>query len=317
MLALIRRKWPRLAVVPIALLLLLAVTEPGVFADSESERVTHIGEYTIQNWQVEQGLPQISITAITQTPDGYLWLGTFNGLVRFDGVRFTVFHEGNTPALGNSAITGLQTDEQGALWIVTLAGGLVRMAAGLFTVAQKENAQLLLTGAETPDDSSHRLLLLDRDGRWRQIENNRLLPLDSPARLGPNDAPRFLFENSGRSWVAQPGHLNQSHKTTFPVLTDEGTNRIALTIHSAAASQAGGYWVATSNGLYRLRQGKLSARVAPLPSTVPEQLTMTDDGQGSLWAVCGLANGARGSSGWTRMVRGSNSVPGVGWRIIM
>ena len=60
-----------------------------------SERVAHVGDYTIQNWQIEEGLPQISVTSIAQTPDGYLWIGTFNGLARFDGARFTVFHEGN------------------------------------------------------------------------------------------------------------------------------------------------------------------------------------------------------------------------------
>src|SRR5512137_2380204 len=65
-----------------------------------NEPLAHVGDYTIQNWQLEQGLPQISVTSIAQTPDGYLWVGTFNGLVRFDGVRFTVFHEGNTPTLG-------------------------------------------------------------------------------------------------------------------------------------------------------------------------------------------------------------------------
>src|ERR1043165_1749483 len=79
-----------------------------------SERSTNAGDYTIENWQIEQGLPHISITSIAQTPDGYLWLGTFNGLTRFDGVHFTVFDEGNTPVLGNSGITHLQVDELGA-----------------------------------------------------------------------------------------------------------------------------------------------------------------------------------------------------------
>ena len=43
-------------------------------------------------------------TTLARTPDGYLWLGTAEGLVRFDGVRFTVFDVGNTPALGNSRV---------------------------------------------------------------------------------------------------------------------------------------------------------------------------------------------------------------------
>ena len=69
----------------------------STLASWAGELSTNTDDYSIENWQLEQGLPQISVTSIAQTPDGYLWLGTFNGLVRFDGVRFTVFDEGNTP----------------------------------------------------------------------------------------------------------------------------------------------------------------------------------------------------------------------------
>ena len=47
--------------------------------------------YLIDTWETEDGLPENSATAMVQTPDGYLWFGTFNGLVRFDGMKFTVF----------------------------------------------------------------------------------------------------------------------------------------------------------------------------------------------------------------------------------
>ena len=286
MLSLVQRKRPARAATHLVLLWwLLVATGPGAWDGWASELLANTSDYTIENWQLEQGLPQISITSIAQTLDGYLWLGTFNGLARFDGVRFTIFDEGNTPALGNSAVTHLQVDAQGALWIVTLAGRLVRMAGGQFTVALQENARLLLDGAGFPDDSSHRLFLLDRQGGWRQIENDQLAPLDRPERNAVNEAPGFLFENSCLAWVARRGDISQSQKTTFPVSTGEGgdSNRIALTIYAAGASRAGGYWVATSNDVYRLRQGQLSTRVAHLTSVGRDQLCMKEDGQGCLW----------------------------------
>src|SRR5688572_19685637 len=58
-----------------------------------------IAQYSIDTWTTADGLPQNSVTAMAQTTDGYLWLGTFNGLVRFDGTRFTVFDRDNVPAL--------------------------------------------------------------------------------------------------------------------------------------------------------------------------------------------------------------------------
>ena len=65
---------------------------------------------------------------MTQTPDGYLWLATEEGLVRFDGVRFTVFDKENTPPLQADNILALLVDRSGNLWIGTNGGGLTRSA---------------------------------------------------------------------------------------------------------------------------------------------------------------------------------------------
>jgi len=64
-------------------------------------------DYFVRTWQAEQGLPQNKVTAVVQTRDGYLWAGTYSGLVRFDGMRFTVFDGNNTPELRNSRVTSL------------------------------------------------------------------------------------------------------------------------------------------------------------------------------------------------------------------
>src|SRR5436190_12994766 len=53
-------------------------------------------QYRFDNWTTDNGLPQNSVNAITQTRDGYLWFTTSDGLVRFDGVRFTIFDQSNT-----------------------------------------------------------------------------------------------------------------------------------------------------------------------------------------------------------------------------
>lgn len=78
--------------------------------------------FTLRVWQVRDGLPQNQVTAITQTPDGYLWFGTLNGLARFDGIAFRVFDHTNTEGMESSRVEGLRLDEQGRLW-VDLEGG--------------------------------------------------------------------------------------------------------------------------------------------------------------------------------------------------
>lgn len=90
-------------------------------------------QYIRDIWGVDAGLPHNSVDAIVQTPDGYLWLGTEEGLARFDGVRFKVFDKGNTPALQSNHVSSLLVDSQKDLWIGTQGGGLVKLHEGVFS----------------------------------------------------------------------------------------------------------------------------------------------------------------------------------------
>ena len=81
-----------------------------------------ITQYAHQVWKTDAGLPQNSVQSILQTRDGYLWLGTERGLVRFDGVQFTVFDKGNTPGLQNSNVQVLFQDREGDFWVGTWGG---------------------------------------------------------------------------------------------------------------------------------------------------------------------------------------------------
>src|SRR5687768_14296203 len=79
------------------------------------------------------GLPQATVNAIAQTPDGYLWLGTDGGLGRFDGSRFVAFTADDTPALRLDRVGALLVDGAGALWVGTYGGaGLARLRGGAF-----------------------------------------------------------------------------------------------------------------------------------------------------------------------------------------
>ena len=89
--------------------------------------------FIIDVWETDDGLPQNSVISMIQTRDGYLWLGTLNGLVRFDGVRFTVFDESNTPGLTSSQIVSLFEDSRSNLWVGTESGGAFLIKDGRVT----------------------------------------------------------------------------------------------------------------------------------------------------------------------------------------
>src|SRR5688572_8744350 len=89
-----------------------------------------VSQYVHQVWRTEHGLPTNTVIAIAQTPDGYLWLGTDQGLVRFDGVKFKTYDRRNTPALVNDTVQAILVDRKGALWMGT-ERGLARFAGGV------------------------------------------------------------------------------------------------------------------------------------------------------------------------------------------
>src|SRR5688572_23069275 len=100
-------RWRRLPTI-VALMVVASVRASAEMAD-----------FLIDVWTSENGLPNSSVTAIAQTPDGYLWVGTYNGLARFDGVRFVRFDPDNTPALQRARVRRLHVDSAGTLWINT------------------------------------------------------------------------------------------------------------------------------------------------------------------------------------------------------
>ncbi|MGB9177665.1 MAG: two-component regulator propeller domain-containing protein, partial [Pyrinomonadaceae bacterium] len=91
-----------------------------------------LSEFSRDLWLTENGLPQNTVHAITQTKDGYVWIATEEGLARYDGISFTVFDKQNTAQFKSNDVRALMEDRQGALWIST-ANGLIRLLDGKFS----------------------------------------------------------------------------------------------------------------------------------------------------------------------------------------
>ena len=94
-------------------------------------------------WREPEGFGQSRVRAIVQTRDGYIWLGTDGGLVRFNGESFTVFNV-QSGSLKDNEVWALQEDANGGLWIGTYSGGLTRLENGRF--------QTFTTADGLPDD---------------------------------------------------------------------------------------------------------------------------------------------------------------------
>ncbi|HEX6494800.1 MAG TPA: two-component regulator propeller domain-containing protein [Acidobacteriaceae bacterium] len=118
--------------VPAALVALMAIalSTPRLWALDPAPPLRQYGQ---QLWQTDNGLPQNTVHSIRQTQDGYLWLATDGGLVRFDGIDFTLFDRRSTPQLRSNLIGALTETADGTLWAAT-ADGLVRRSRGSLQV---------------------------------------------------------------------------------------------------------------------------------------------------------------------------------------
>ena len=158
------------------------VYNSGLFAQTSTE--AGIEQYVREAWTVENGLSVGHINQIYQTPDGYIWLATFNGLIRFDGLHFTLFDVSNTPELPSNRIVLLQPGQGNSFWLFTEQRDILHI----------ENNQFKRHGAFLGIE--HQRVLLDGDSLTWVTSNNGLKKLlnDSlvPCAFGDLDSRDIL-----------------------------------------------------------------------------------------------------------------------------
>lgn len=116
-----------------ALCCVLATLAGAVLAWSNTWPDLNLSQYVSQKWDIRDGLSQNSISQIAQTDNGFLWLGSQEGVVRFDGFDFRVFDKANTPIFTANEISVLVSDQQGGLWLGFNGGGILHWQNGEFS----------------------------------------------------------------------------------------------------------------------------------------------------------------------------------------
>ena len=167
------------------------------------------GEYTIRHWSDDSGLPQNSVSSIVQTKDGYLWMTTFGGLVRFDGIKFKVFDVVNYPNMRTNRFIYLKLDRDDNLWIFPESEkGIACYSKGKMKFYDSINGFSL----DTVND-----VLLDLDGTYWFATMVGLVKSNSDKvrLITKSDKPEdnlftFLFEDSKRNiWIGSKTGLNK------------------------------------------------------------------------------------------------------------
>lgn len=260
---------------------ILLVGIPGtVLALDDSKRLT---QYTLESWGTDQGFPVNSVSCVVQTSDGFLWVGTQGGLVRFDGLSCRVFDRRNSPDLPTSIIRSLLATRNGDLWIGLEAGGVVVYRRNrLSRVLVDELGSATITALH--EDLDDTIWIGTDDGRLVTFDKGGLQPAGDRAELGGNIGD-MLTDPSGTTWVAVEGtgvwgyHLDGSvtNLTTAQGLPNNSALSLGLTAD-------GVFWIGThSGGLVRIEGSRVSVLRGEdgLPDETVQSLV--EDGDRNFW----------------------------------
>jgi ligand-binding sensor domain-containing protein/signal transduction histidine kinase len=231
--------------------------------------------YTRHVWQAPDGLPEQTVQAFAQTPDGYLWIGTTGGLLRFDGVHFTVFDSQNTPTLHENSVFCLMVAHDGTLWIGTEGGGIASYSGGQFRT---------WVALEGQSNDFVRVMMQDQDGTiWAgtdrgllRLNGGRFVQVDGTASIPPIFVHSIYRDRAGHLWVGGWRLMRIDGKTG--TLYSLGTEASQNQVKSILQTSDGTLWVGTVTGLNRMLPGQGGfQRVEGITSTV-RVLRQTPDG---------------------------------------
>ncbi|QXD16366.1 response regulator [Rhodocaloribacter litoris] len=243
-----------------------------------------LSQYTHDVWTVDDGLPQNSINAIVQTRDGYLWFGTYEGLVRFDGVRFTVFDKRNTPAFLDHVVYALLEGRDGTLWIGTQAGGLIAYRDGVFqtyTTADGLGRNFVTSLAEDPEGNLWIGLQNGGLTRFRDGVFTSIIPPDLPPNVS---ILGLLVDRRGTLWIGtNGGGLLRYREGRFTAYTTED-GLASNIVRGLYEDRAGRLWIGTrGGGLVYLEDGTFHTLTTRHGLPHDHVNTIFEDRRGTLW----------------------------------
>ena len=243
--------------------LLLCIACPGLRAAAPT-----LPSYFPRVWQTGDGLPENTVTAIVQTHDGYLWLGTYDGLARFDGASFTVFDNNNTPEMSSSRVISLFEDREGNLWIGHETGELTRYRDGHFTAVKFnpawEDRKISGIGA----DQTGNIWVLNEEGKLAGV-NGEMISV--PNAGVSTRAASLVAGEHGALWVIYGGEVfTLNHGQLAPMGPD--SRSLGYYVEAICPGRDGGLWVV---GDQRLRKWNGSGWADDLGRTPWEQSPIT------------------------------------------
>jgi ligand-binding sensor domain-containing protein/signal transduction histidine kinase len=240
-----------------------------------------MSQYVRQQWGLENGFPRGPVYAIDQTADGYLWIGTEAGLVRFDGLSFNLIQSQGDALPAINHVLGIATDEKGDLWARLRRPNLLHYLNGAFEDPRRSAplSQIAVTAMSRCRDGS--LLFWGANANPVLLRDGKFQVLPAPAAFSQSAVLSVVQTENGDIWVGtrDAGLFRIRGGTATPItqgLPD-------LKVNSLVAAKNNQIWVATDGGIARWDGNKLTKEGVPNILDGVQALSMALDRDANLW----------------------------------
>ncbi|MEI7534604.1 MAG: two-component regulator propeller domain-containing protein [Verrucomicrobiae bacterium] len=234
-----------------------------------------------QTWQIEEGLPDTIVSAVAQGPDGYLWVGTAAGLVRFDGVRFEKIPLQGLPGIPNEGVRALRVDRQGAIWVGMDRGQMVCLESGGERVVTEGQGLPSTAPSVIADDPAGGVWVgYTSRGMFVRIQNGEVARFNSREGLSQR-GPWWLGNDvKGELWLTYGQRLGRFTDGKFRVCVE-----LKDPIARFAEARSGGLWICAGRHLLRWTEGREPEERGALPAGISAGAVraLLEDHAGAVW----------------------------------
>lgn len=239
--------------------------------------------FTFQTWRSEQGLPQDRVRALAQTSDGYLWVGTDDGVARFDGIRFVSY--GLPEGLPSGPVRTLFGDSHGSLWIGSVGEGLIRWQGGRFTTFTMANGLPSDSISALAEDNEGRLWV-GTDAGLVLLQGGQITSLKAADEFKGRPVTALFRDPQGNMWlgVAEMG-VFEFQAGRFTPLAGGVTKELLEDPRSLLVDRRGRIWIGAGDDFVLCRDGKQWR-----PYRIPRHFarsyvcTLGEEPDGTVWA---------------------------------
>lgn len=230
-----------------------------------------------RSWQTEDGLPSNSIKAVTQTSDGYLWLGT-TGLLRFNGRDFSPITLHETLKLPSREVRSMFQDRTGRLWVAFERGPVVGLGEEDFISLGESDGLPPNQVCSITDDDEGRIWIAHRNKIFR-VHDRQITSFKIPVSTASYNQPKLLADNLGQIWLTNLGKVKVFQKGQFRLVAHFAGASLRM-----AKSKRTGIWVTVDSSLKFLDSNQQLQPICSLPE-LSRVTSLMEDREGAVW-IC-------------------------------